>query len=246
MKNRKRALKLLRNGVVLALLAFLVWFGSGFGPWSAGRGLERLRQRCMLEELEVLGRGFGNEYVCAADGELALVFFNAGSDECHLVNFFGREEGVTVFPAWMSSWPRGTGAGLYAVGEVPGAEWLEAEVLLYEDAAGLNDHVFRPWRESYTVRCAAGAVFTAIPLEKKYLPSADGPSAGELYWLSAAEDSCFGDLVSAAGGAASNSPYCWVTLRYYDGDGALLAQYRRTVVQPVSALRCPYRVGASG
>ena len=223
MKNRKRALKILRNLAFAAILLFLLWFGSDFEPDGFRGGIERLRRSYMLETLQPMERGFGNEFICDAGEDYALVCFSGRDDHGFIPRFFEKDAGVSVIPSLQQGRLFTDGFGFYAVGRVPGAEYVEAEVIVYAEGVVKDP----PWKEIYSARADCGEAVTEIMIEPKY----DREKELQKYET---ESLIFYDLSSSVHGPYGNSPRCIVKLRYYGG-GELQAEYTKTLVAPVNS-----------
>ncbi|MGN1002172.1 MAG: hypothetical protein ACI4PC_05325 [Oscillospiraceae bacterium] len=234
MKTAKRAARLTLNLVLLALLLLTLWALRNFESVDK---LGRLRERYMLTELEPLYQGFEGERICDAGEHYAVVWNGV------LMGFAEKNGGVTAFPAGrVVNWPDSP-LYLYALGEVPGAAYAEAEVRLdhykgYDPSGGVMVEGERaplydplePWVEIYSARCEYADGLALLTVEPKYDKITWGWSDRDQRLYTAAESLAFDTLSLELGGTYGNSPACYATLRYYGADGTLLAQRDLTVV----------------
>ncbi|MGN1002171.1 MAG: hypothetical protein ACI4PC_05320 [Oscillospiraceae bacterium] len=224
MKTKRRAILILAE---LLLAAVLGWFLWGFAYLSRDMSARNLQERFLLPRAPELIQELvlsdthtdlvfdtGEEYLLATDSFVT----DGEAGRFYGAVFFPKDPQVTVIPAFAydDNYTR-----FLAVGQVPGAAYAEAEAHVYRD----TDRYGQPqvFDALYTVDCEIRGNVTVLVLGRD--------AAGE---LSMWDDT---DVVSSLRTAATSrlpwKPDCDLTLRYYGGDGRLLAEYRRSLKSPL-------------
>lgn len=220
MKTRRRAILILAE---LLLAAVLGWFLWGFHYLSRDMSPRNLQERFLLpREPELVQKVLlsdthtdlvfdaGEEYLLATDSFVT----DGEASRFYGAVFFPKDPEVTVIPAFAYG---DNDTRFLAVGQVPGAAYVEAEAHVYRDVNRYGEpEVFDAF---YTVDCEIYGNVTVLVL--------GGDVGGELsLWDDA-------DVVSSLRTAATSrlpwEPDCDLTLRYYGEGGQLLAEYRRSL-----------------
>lgn len=203
MKTRKRARRTALLTLIAALLALLFWTESGFDPVFPAARLRRVARQYMVSELEILGRGGGNELVSLADGEMMVM-----GDNNYVVVFAETKNGCALFPSITSAFED----ELLFTGWCGNSTARSADMSVHISHTGL-------WEGDYTASCSSlEKGLACFEVERK----TDGVVSPYGNWMP--EQLAFWDIQGASFSYGGENWSLSCSIRFYNADGETVAE----------------------